>query len=843
MVRLSIAPSTRSLAAACVVFLLAAIAAATMIRHGQEHNRQQERARVFSLAEDRADSLQRNIERALSVDYALAAFVRQGKGKLSDFEAVGRELLPFYPGVASVSLAPGGVIQKVVPIAGNKMAIGQDLLANPETKREASLAKESGKLVLAGPFQLVQGDVAVVGRLPLYLPERNGERRFWGFINAVVRLRDAIETAGLPQLAERGIDYKLWRIHPDTGKVQIIAASSANELIDPVEHRLELPQGVWTLSAAPGKGWGDLLEYGLVVALGLLFCLLLAYVAKLLVEAKAHERGLEALVAQRTGELQAREEELKRAQAVAHVGNWVFDFGSNELRGSAEVLRIFGRDEGEAFDLRIFRELVHADDRPSVDGAWNSAQKGNDPYDIEYRIVVGGEVRWVHSSAELTRAQDGTLLRALGTVQDITERKRREEELQHFRAAMDASADAIYLVDRQSMRFVDVNEVACRMLGRTHPEVLALGPDGVLGVTRDQLERTYDSIIAGGPGTEPVELLRQREDGRQVWVELRRRAERIGGGWMIVTSVRDITERKRTEQALRESAEKLRLFADSVPAMTASFDAELRLLFVNKRYADYFGYVAADIIGKHLRELVGERVYAEIEGYFARALQGQQVSYERVRRPENGEPRYLEVKLVPHVGEQGELLGCFAVTLDITDHRLVEDRITRVAHHDSLTGLPNRLLFNDRLSQAISLAKRDSRQFALLYLDLDRFKPVNDGLGHAVGDELLQAVAERIRRSVRESDTVARVGGDEFTVILPDIAGRGEAEIVAKKIVAALAANFRLGGETHSVDIGASIGIALYPRDARDADALVKAADAAMYRAKQLGNSFLFYAA
>ena len=153
------------------------------------------------------------------------------------------------------------------------------------------------------------------------------------------------------------------------------------------------------------------------------------------------------------------------------------------------------------------------------------------------------------------------------------------------------------------------------------------------------------------------------------------------------------------------------------------------------------------------------------------------------------------------------------------------------------------MLFNDRLSQAISLAKRDSRQFALLYLDLDRFKPVNDTLGHSAGDELLQGVAARIRRQVRESDTVARVGGDEFTVILPDIARPEEAETVAKKIISALAAPFQLGGRRQSVDIGTSIGIALYPADARDADALVTAADAAMYSAKQVGSSFRFFAA
>jgi diguanylate cyclase (GGDEF)-like protein/PAS domain S-box-containing protein len=300
----------------------------------------------------------------------------------------------------------------------------------------------------------------------------------------------------------------------------------------------------------------------------------------------------------------------------------------------------------------------------------------------------------------------------------------------------------------------------------------------------------------------------------------------------------DITQRKRAEIALRESANSLRLFADNIPAMTESWDTQLRCRFANLAFAEFFELSAEDILGRHMRDVLGEEVFREVEGHFALALKGEPVVYERTRRLENGELRHLQVKLLPDMDDRGSILGCFSVTTDITQHKLTEERMQRAAHHDSLTGLPNRLLFDDRLDQALVASRRDARPLALLYLDLNQFKPVNDTLGHAAGDELLKQVADRIRRLVRESDTVARIGGDEFTVILPHIAGHDEARHVAAKIVAALATPFGLGNPPRDVQIGTSIGIAIYPGDASDAESLVKAADAGMYEAKQNGGAF-----
>jgi diguanylate cyclase (GGDEF)-like protein/PAS domain S-box-containing protein len=312
-----------------------------------------------------------------------------------------------------------------------------------------------------------------------------------------------------------------------------------------------------------------------------------------------------------------------------------------------------------------------------------------------------------------------------------------------------------------------------------------------------------------------------------------------GGGFLTIYT--DITERKQTEQALRDSEAEWRLLTDNVPAMILYVDRQMQCVFANKRYADFFGLGVADIVGKSLREIVGDAAYANLETHFRKALQGQPGAYQRMVRFDGGEQRWIDVRVVPRSAEQGQIPGCYSMAIDITEQKQAEERIQHVAHHDSLTGLPNRLLFNDRLGQAISLARRDARQFALLYLDLDKFKPVNDTLGHDAGDQLLRSVAERIREQVRESDTVARVGGDEFTVILRDISSREDAAAVASKIIAAIATPFRLGSQTRTVEIGTSIGIAVYPGDADQHEALIKIADAAMYSAKSQGNSFRFF--
>lgn len=263
---------------------------------------------------------------------------------------------------------------------------------------------------------------------------------------------------------------------------------------------------------------------------------------------------------------------------------------------------------------------------------------------------------------------------------------------------------------------------------------------------------------------------------------------------------------------------------------------EGRIIWVNPAFTRLSGYSAEEAIGQNPRLLnSGSHDASYYQELWQTILSGAVWNQETVERHKNGLHYTVIETIAPIRDAAGQISHFVSIHEDITAQKLTEERIRHLAHFDMLTDLPNRTLFYDRLHQAVALAKRDSRQLALLFIDLDRFKAINDTLGHAAGDQLLQEVAQRLRTCVRESDTLARLAGDEFTIILPRVEGDKDARAVAEKILSALSTPCVLEG--HDASCGASIGIAFYPRDAADVDGLVKCADAAMYAAKTQGRN------
>ena len=270
-------------------------------------------------------------------------------------------------------------------------------------------------------------------------------------------------------------------------------------------------------------------------------------------------------------------------------------------------------------------------------------------------------------------------------------------------------------------------------------------------------------------------------------------------------------------------------------------DQNGRIEWLNAAFVTITGYSEAEALGASPRLL---RIGKGDSSFFAEMLQsiaeGQAWSGETSEQRKDGTQITLRQTITAIRDESGEARHFISILEDVTITRAAEESVMRLAHYDHLTNLPNRALFNDRLHNAVARANRSKDVMALMFLDLDHFKAVNDTHGHDVGDLLLQQVAQRLQACVRASDTLARLAGDEFTILLPSVAAREDVIVVAEKIVAAFASPFNLGNIT--LDSGVSVGIALFPTDAADAAPLLKHADTAMYVAKRGGrNGYAFY--
>jgi len=291
-------------------------------------------------------------------------------------------------------------------------------------------------------------------------------------------------------------------------------------------------------------------------------------------------------------------------------------------------------------------------------------------------------------------------------------------------------------------------------------------------------------------------------------------------------------ERQHAEERLRL----LSLAIEHSPTSVVITDAHSRIQYVNKRFVELTGYDQEEVYGKNPGILKSGQTPQETYQTLWRQLRaGKEWRGHFLNRKKNGDLFWEEASISPLLNEQGAITHFVAVKEDITERKQLEARIWHQANYDSLTDLPNRLLFIDRLQQALRQSARDTTKTALLFIDLDRFKAVNDTLGHEVGDDMLREMARRIRACVRTDDTVARMGGDEFTVILPKIKDAEGADKVSGKILASLGEPFLLSGR--KLLMTASIGIAIYPDNGQNYTSLLKHADTAMYKVKEKGRN------
>jgi diguanylate cyclase (GGDEF)-like protein/PAS domain S-box-containing protein len=298
-----------------------------------------------------------------------------------------------------------------------------------------------------------------------------------------------------------------------------------------------------------------------------------------------------------------------------------------------------------------------------------------------------------------------------------------------------------------------------------------------------------------------------------------------------VVAMKDVSELAASRARALESEERLRTIADNVPALIAYLDTGLRYRFANDRYREWFGVRSEDMLGKTILEAMGEAFYAPRRAALERCLSGHG-AYLEIEEERRGRKRVISTTYLPHLRD-GKVQGIYVLSTDATSSREYERQLHALAHSDHLTGLPNRRSYEERLVQALARARRSATPLALAYLDVDHFKQINDTLGHATGDAVLREFGRRLQAAVRVTDTVARLAGDEFVIVLEQVGSPLECRRIGDKLLEALRAPFEVEGKT--LQVTASIGFAwsAYPEQAR----LAQSADEALYQSKREGRN------
>jgi diguanylate cyclase (GGDEF)-like protein/PAS domain S-box-containing protein len=497
-----------------------------------------------------------------------------------------------------------------------------------------------------------------------------------------------------------------------------------------------------------------------------------------------------------------------------------------------------------------YRAVVDKEDAKTMFKDFSTVYRTGKPLKgLSYRLIrKDGTKEIAELSVSARRDQKGQIIGFCGVGRDATERLRMEETLRRseekYRTILEDMEESYYEVDLTG-NYIFFNSALCRQLGYTREELTGMNyrvytpPDNVKKVFQayNQVYRTVEPIKL-------YDMEQVRKDGTRIIAQtsifplLNEKDEIIGFRGV----GRDVTERVRMEEALRHSEERYRTILAEIEEGYYEVDLAGNIKFVNRAACRQFGYAEEELIGSNYRAYVPKEdvkgVYKAWNKVYRTGEPLQSYPFTTVRK--DGAQIFVENSVSPLRDKNRNIIGFRAVSRDVTQRKQFEQKLADMATHDPLTGLPNRSLLSDRLTMGLALSRRNGNRLAILMLDLDRFKVINDTMGHSVGDDLLKAVAGRLESVTRKSDTIARIGGDEFVLVLPQVILPKDAAKLAQRILDVFQEPFVFDG--HQLKITTSIGIAVYPDDGKDIDILLKNADNAMYRAKEEGRDmYRFY--
>ena len=452
----------------------------------------------------------------------------------------------------------------------------------------------------------------------------------------------------------------------------------------------------------------------------------------------------------------------------------------------------------------------------------------------EPQTTPNGQTMWLRTSKVPLKNHNGEIIGILGIYDDITERRQSEEKLRILSTAIEQSPVSVFItnvdanIEYVNQRFTEITGYSAQEVIGKNPRILQ---SGLTSVAKHQ--ELWNTLTSGQVWH--GELTNKRKNGEVYWEETHISPVKDEAGVMthFVAAKVDVTQRKLIDDAIQQSEERFRFMLENSPIAVRITKAETgEVLFANQCYAELIDTGLNAMTGLNPRQF-----YANPQDYdevLKLIKKGNRITNKLVELniPKNDRKTKWTLASYLQLTYQNTpcVLGWF---YDISDRKAIEEQVQRLAHYDLLTELPNRALFTDRLQQALAIAKRDKTNLACMFLDLDKFKPVNDTYGHSVGDSLLKGVAKRIQNCLRDSDTVARIGGDEFVVLLPIIETSQGALRVAEKIRHSLKQPFEVEG--HILNIASCMGVAIYPEHGDEDTLLIKHADTAMYYAKTNG--------
>ncbi|HEY4139716.1 MAG TPA: diguanylate cyclase, partial [Casimicrobiaceae bacterium] len=465
------------------------------------------------------------------------------------------------------------------------------------------------------------------------------------------------------------------------------------------------------------------------------------------------------------------------------------------------------------------------------------------------RLVPGanGVRRWMTIRVVPDAAASGQVVGAFVLMNDIHGLKQAQEALRaseaELRLIMDNVPARVSYVDRD-YRYRFLNRHNEEWLGASRRDLAGRRVAEVVGEERfRQLQPLLDRVLNGEEVT-TEELLRQ-PDGKQRWESIHYAPNRDGEGNVIgIYAVHtDIHEEKHNAEALRRANWMLSSHINNTPLAVMEWDREFRLVRWSPQAQNIFGWHANEVLAMPINgnPLIYDADRETFAALVAGLMKGEEPRATGLTRSQrkDGATIWCEWYHSALLDDQGAIVSILSFVQDVSSRVEAEERLQNLATRDTLTGLPNRLLLHERLSQAISKARRTGQRVGVLFIDLDRFKNVNDTLGHRIGDELLKHVTRALSSALRETDLLARLGGDEFMVIVEDVEDPSVLSRIAQKLLDAIAQPFKI--EQNDIFVTSSIGISVYPDDSDDPDELLKHADVAMYRSKELGrNTYQF---